>query len=74
MGTALISIGNVVGLKYRDPIRDTTSNLIGFCVAASATGKESILRGGTKVLETVELQRAAYGTIKSEQEIVRNLV
>jgi len=74
MGTALISMGNVVGLKYRDPIRDTTSNLIGFCVAASATGKESILRGGTKVLETVELQRAAYGTIKSEQEIVRNLV
>ena len=74
VGSALVSMGNLVGLKYMDPLRNTTSNLIAFCIAGSATGKESILRGGIQIMEAVDLQRAAYGTIKSEQEIVRNLV
>ena len=74
MGTAIVTVGNLIGLKYRDPLAQTTSNLIGFCVAASATGKDSILEASIQILTLVGLQRAAYGAIKSEQEIVRNLV
>ena len=74
MGTALVTVGNLIGLKYRDPLAQTTSNLIGFCVAGSATGKDSILEASIEILTIVGLQRAAYGTIKSEQEVVRNLV
>jgi len=73
-GAALWTVGALIGLKYQEQSRDTKSNLINFCVAASATGKESILQASTYVLSLVGLQRAAYGTIKSEQEIVRNLV
>jgi len=74
MGAALVTVGNLIGLKYRDPLAQTTSNLIGFCVAGSATGKDSILEASIEILTIVGLQRAAYGTIKSEQEVVRNLV
>ena len=74
VGAAFVTMGNIIGLKYRDPLAETTSNLIGFCVAASATGKDSILEGAGNILSIVGLQRAVYGAIKSEQEIVRNLV
>lgn len=73
-GAAIVSIGNVIGLKYCDPLADTTSNLIGFCVAGSATGKDSVLEASAKILSIVGLHRAAYGGIKSEQELIRNLV
>lgn len=74
MGAAIVSMGNIIGLKYRDPLAETTSNLIGFCVAASGTGKDSVLEASIKILSLVGYQRAAYGAIKSEQEMVRNLV
>jgi len=70
MGAAIVSMGNIIGLKYRDPLAETTSNLIGFCVAASGTGKDSVLEASIKILSLVGYQRAAYGAIKSEQEMV----
>ena len=73
VGAALTVMGNLVGLKYQDEVKNTTTNLISFCVAGSATGKESILQGASQILETVKLERCSYGAIKSEQEIVRNL-
>ena len=74
VGAALVVVGNLIGLKYRDPLAHTTSNLIGFCVAGSATGKDSALEASIEIMSIVGLQRAAYGAIKSEQEVVRNLV
>lgn len=73
-GTALVSVGNIISMKYSDPLAETTSNLIGFCVAGSATGKDSALGASVKILSTVGYQVASYGTIKSEQEVIRNLV
>ena len=74
VGGALVAIGNVIGLKYSDPIGAVTSNLIGFCVAASGTGKDSVLDGVAEIMEVAGLKGATYGAIKSEQEMVRNLV
>ena len=74
VGGALIAMGNLVGLKYYDPIGKVTSNLIAFCVAASGTGKDSVLDGVADIMETAGLKPATYGAIKSEQEMVRNLV
>jgi hypothetical protein len=73
-GGALIAMGNIAGLKYSDPIGQVTSNLIGFCVASSATGKDSVLDGVGEIMEVAGLKKATYGAIKSEQEMVRNLV
>jgi hypothetical protein len=74
VGGALIAMGNLVGLKYYDPIGKVTSNLIAFCVAASGTGKDSVLDGVADIMEIAGLKPATYGAIKSEQEMVRNLV
>ena len=74
VGGALIAMGNLVGLKYADPIGAITSNLIGFCVAASGTGKDSVLDGVAEIMDVAGLKPAMYGAIKSEQEIVRNLI
>ena len=74
VGGALIAMGNLVGLRYNDPIGSVTSNLIAFCVAASGTGKDSVLDGVAEIMEVVGLKPATYGAIKSEQEMVRNLV
>jgi len=74
VGGALIAMGNIIGLKYNDPIGSVTSNLIGFCVAASGTGKDSVLDGVGEIMTAVGLKKACYGAIKSEQEMVRNLV
>lgn len=74
VGAALITIGNIVGLKYSDPVSDVTSNLLIFCVAGSATGKESILQASTEVMRIAGINAAIHGNIKSEQEIVRNLI
>jgi len=74
VGGALVAMGNLVGLKYNDPIGAVTSNLIGFCVAASGTGKDSVLDGVAEIMDVAGLKPATYGAIKSEQEMVRNLV
>jgi hypothetical protein len=74
VGAALVTMGDVIGLKYADTENQVTSNLISFCVAGSGTGKESILKASTEILKTVGMNAAMYGNIKSEQEVVRNLV
>jgi hypothetical protein len=74
VGGALVAMGNLIGLKYSDPIGAVTANLIGFCVAASGTGKDSVLDGVGEIMAVAGLKKACYGAIKSEQEMVRNLV
>ena len=74
VGAALVTMGDVIGLKYGDTENRVTSNLISFCVAGSGTGKEGILGASIDILKTVGMNSALYGNIKSEQEVVRNLV
>jgi len=44
------------------------------CVAGSGTGKESILTALTELMRSGGQTRCMYGSFKSEQEIIRNLV
>lgn len=71
---ALIAIGNVAGLRYTDDKDRVTTNLFVFCVAGSRTGKESIQQAVAEIHRCAGLGAATHGAIKSEQEIVRNLV
>lgn len=72
--SALTALGNIAGLRYTDDKDGATLNLLSLCVAGSATGKEAILQASTALHESVGVQRAVVGSIKSEQEIIRNLV
>lgn len=74
VAAALTSIGNIAGLRYIDKRDRVTGNLIAFCVAGSGTGKEAILNASAQVLKVCGMSAATHGAIKSEQEIIRNLV
>ena len=71
---ALTAVGNIVGLRYTDDLNGVTTNLFTFCVAGSGTGKEPIQQAVAAVLRAARIQQAVHGSIKSEQEIIRNLV
>lgn len=71
---ALISVSNIAGLRYTDDKDGINLNMLSLCVAGSATGKEAILQSVTNIHSAVNFQRAVVGSIKSEQEIIRNLV
>lgn len=73
VAAALQSVGNIIGLNYVDGSDGVTSNLFTFCVAGSATGKESIQQAAAQIHQIAGLAPACHGTIKSEQEIMRNL-
>ena len=70
---ALVSVGNIIGLRYIDDRDGVTANLFAFCVAGSGTGKEAILQAVSSLHRCASIHRATHGSIKSEQEIVRNL-
>ena len=44
------------------------------CLAGSGSGKEAIFQSGIDIMKMLKLNKAVHGTIKSEQEVVRNLV
>jgi hypothetical protein len=71
---ALTAVGNIVGLRYTDDLNGVTTNLFTFCVAGSGTGKEPIQQAVAAVMKAARIQQAVHGSIKSEQEIIRNLV
>lgn len=71
---ALQAVGNLAGMRYRATDMDTTLNLITFAIADSATGKEAILQSISEIMREAGVGAAFYGKIKSEQEVVRNLV
>lgn len=72
VAAALTTIGNI-GMRYKDDVDGVTSNLFSVCVAASATGKEAILQATSDLMRAASVSGAAHGSIKSEQEIIRNL-
>ena len=69
---ALIAMGNIAGLRYA--ANSTTTNMLAFCVAGSGSGKEACLQSVATIMREAGLAAAVHGAIKSEQEIVRNLV
>ena len=74
VGAALQCVSNVAGLRYTDDMDGVTTNLFTMCVAGSATGKEAILQAVSDVHREAGIIRAMHGSIKSEQEIIRNLI
>ena len=74
VAAALVSVGNIVGLKYADELDDISTNLIILIIAGSGTGKEAIFQAFLEIMKAAGLSKATHGSIKSEQEIVRNLL
>lgn len=71
---ALVSVGNVIGLRYTDDLDGVTANLFAFGVADSASGKEAVLQASQRILVEVNISAAAHGLQKSQQEVIRNLI
>jgi hypothetical protein len=74
VSAAVAAVGNVIGLRYTDEKNGTNGNLFAFCVAASATGKEAVQQAMAEVHRAAGIHVATHGAIKSEQEIIRNLI
>lgn len=71
---AIQTVANIAGLRYTDDLDGVTTNLITMCVAGSSTGKEAILTACGEIHQAAGIARATVGAIKSEQEIIRNLI
>lgn len=71
---ALVAMGNVAGLRYTDDRDNVSLNLFAFCIAGSATGKEAVQQAMADIHRAAGIHIATHGSIKSEQEIVRNLI
>lgn len=74
VAAALTAIGCIAGLRNTDDKDGFSANLFSFCVAGSATGKEAVQQAFAECLRVAGVAGAVHGAIKSEQEIIRNLV
>jgi hypothetical protein len=70
---AIWAMGNISGLRYTDDRDNASTNLFVFSVAGSGSGKEAIVQALIEIMLHCGLAPATHGTIKSEQEITRNL-
>lgn len=74
VASAITAIGNIGGMSHYDTRDGVTANMIAFCVAASSTGKEAVMQAFNDLHIAAGVQGAMHGTMKSEQEIVRNMI
>lgn len=74
VAAALAAVGNIIGLRYTDDLDGVSANLFAFCVAGSATGKEAVQQAQAELHRAAGIHVATHGAIKSEQEIIRNLI
>jgi hypothetical protein len=74
VASAIAAVGNIGGLRHEDMRDGVTANLLAFSVAASATGKEAVMQALTDLHIAAGVHYALQGGIKSEQEIMRNLI
>lgn len=74
VSAGLMAIANIGGMRFEDTTYGVTPNLFAFNVAGSATGKEAIQQAHSDLMISAGLGKAVYGTIKSEQEIYRNVI
>lgn len=72
--SALVSVGNIGGLFHKLENNKLSSNLFAFCIAGSASGKEAVLQATNDLHIEAGVSAAIHGSIKSEQEIIRNLI
>jgi len=73
--SAILAIGNVGGLRHcADDIRETVPNIMLFCVADSATGKDDVWKATSDIHQVAGMSGALHGGIKSEKEIIQNLI
>lgn len=74
VASAIVTVGNIGGLRHEDALDGVTGNMLAFCVAASATGKEAVQQAMADLHVAAGVHFALQGGIKSEQEIMRNLI
>lgn len=74
LGASLYVMGSLMGMRYTDDVTAVTTNMLVFNVAGSSVGKEAVLQSTLKLLSMANLSPATYSSIKSEQEITRNLI
>lgn len=74
VAAALMAVSCAGGMRYRCEDDGIAANLFAFCVAGSGTGKESILQSFTLLMVKSGIVGAVHGSIKSEQEIFRNII
>lgn len=74
VAAAIASVGNIGGLNHKLDGNRVTPNIFLFCISGSATGKEDVLEATTKLHMMAGVGSATHGGIKSEQEIIRNLI
>lgn len=74
VASAIVSVGNIGGLTHEDVRDGVTANMLAFCVAASATGKEAVQQAMADLHRSASLHYAIHGMIKSEKEILDNLI
>lgn len=71
---ALSLVGNIGGLRYKDDLSGVTPNAFFMGVADSGTSKNSIIETSIDLYRRLGLADAVNGRIKSEQELVRNMM
>jgi hypothetical protein len=74
VASAITAIGNIGGLRHVDALGGVTANMMTFCVAASSTGKEAVMQAFSDLHRAADVHYALLGGIKSEQEIMRNIL
>lgn len=74
VAAAIASVGNIGGLNHKLEGNRVTPNIFLFGVAGSSTGKEDVLQAATNLHMLSGIGAATHGTIKSEQEVIRNLI
>lgn len=73
VAAAIVSMGNVCGLRFIDARDGVTGNIFAFCIAGSRTGKESINQAVAAIHQAAGISAATHGMMKSEQEVIKNL-
>lgn len=74
VAAALTAVGNIAGLRNFDEMDGMTTNLFTFCIAGSSTGKEAVQQAFMKIMRAAGIAGAVHGALKSEQEVIRNLI
>jgi len=72
--SALVAVGNIGGLNHVIDNQKLSSNLFAFGIAGSSAGKDSVFQAFNELMIEAGMSGAVHGKIKSEQEIVRNLL
>lgn len=74
VASGICALGNIGGMSHVDAHGDVTANMLAFCVAASSTGKEAVMQAFSDLHIAAGVHGALQGGIKSEQEVVRNMI